>query len=482
MKKLFFGIIFLSTVYFFSFSQNPGDATFFSPDIHTIKFYFSQVGWWDSLVAYKPLDKKLIGDIEINGDYVDSVGIQFKGNSSYSKDSLKNSFKIDFNEFVDGQQYDGLKVFNLNNSFKDPTMMREKIFNDFCQTVDIEAPRATYANLYINDTLWGFYTLVEQVNKTFLQSNYGNDGGNLFKGDPGGTLQWLGSSPSSYYSSYVLKTNETENNWSDLINLIEIINKTSSENFYDSLEIVLNTTSWIEAWAANNIFVSLDSYIGSGHNYYIYHNTATDKFDFIIWDTNESFGNKSSGILQIEGLSIFFIPSPATMRPLNNNMLQNTTYKNIYVNTVCNYANNYFNHEYLDPIIDSLADLIRPHVYADTNKLYTNQQFEDNINIDVTLGAFVSQGLKSFITERRDSLSSQLAEFGCFLGVNDISKNPALKIYPNPCRDILCLQSDVCGIELMIFDVFGKIVFQKAIDSKHESLNLNLHGGFIFYK
>ncbi|MFA5780716.1 MAG: CotH kinase family protein, partial [Bacteroidales bacterium] len=252
MKKLFFGIIFLSAASFISFSQNPGDATFFSPNIHTVKIYFSQIGWWDSLVMYKPLDKKMLGDVDIDGIYINSVGIQFKGNSSFSKDSLKNSFKIDFNEFVSGQKYDGLKVINLNNGVSDPTMMREKIFLDFCLAVDIEAPRATYTNLYINDTLWGFYTLVEQVNKTFLQNEYGNDGGNLFKGDPNGTLEWFGSSPSLYYTKYELKTNETANDWTDLIHLIDKINNTPSVNFYDSLENVLNTTSWIEAWAANN--------------------------------------------------------------------------------------------------------------------------------------------------------------------------------------------------------------------------------------
>ena len=371
MKKLISVIIFFFVFSFFSFSQNPGDSIFFSSNIHTVKFYFSQAAWWDSLVAYKPLDKKMLGNVDIDGTYINSVGIQFKGNTSYNKDSLKNSFKIDFNEFVSGQKYDGLKVINLNNGASDPTMMREKIFLDFCLAAGVEAPRATYTNLYINDTLWGFYTLIEQVNKTFLQNEYGNDGGNLFKGDPNGTLEWFGYNPASYYSQYELKTNETANDWTDLIHLIDKINNIPSVNFYDSLENVLSTTSWIEAWVANNIFVNLDSYMGSGHNHYLYHNTATSKFNPIIWDVNGTFGaNKHMGmnISQIKNLSIFFIPSPSSSRPLNNKMLQDTVYQNLYVNTICNYVNNYFKHPYLDPLIDSLANLIRPYIYADTNK------------------------------------------------------------------------------------------------------------------
>ncbi|MFH2141706.1 MAG: CotH kinase family protein [Bacteroidota bacterium] len=482
MKKLFFGIIILSISTSISSSQNPGDAIFFSSCIHTIKIYFSQVNWWDSLVMYKPLDKKMIGDVDIDGNYINSVGIQFKGNSSFSKDSLKNSFKIDFNEFVSGQKYDGLKAINLNNGTSDPTMLREKIFLDFCREVAIEAPRATYTNLYINDTLWGFYTLVEQVNKTFLEVEYGNDGGNLFKGDPHGTLEWFGSNPAGYYHSYELKTNETENDWTDLVHLIDEINNTPSANFYDSIEVILNSTEWIEGWAANNIFVTLDSYMGTGHNYYIYHNTATNKFDFIIWDVNGTFGGNKQMVSPIENLSILFVPPSPLIRPLNKRMLQNNTYNNNYMNTVCNYTSNYFSHAYFDPIIDSLANLIRPYVYADTNYLYTNQQFEDNINIDVITGNDTIPGLKSFITKRRNSLASQLAAYGCFLEVNDISEEPFFEINPNPCSNYIIIRSSVDDLHLKIFDVLGNVVFEKTLNSKHETLNLDLPSGMCFYQ
>src|SRR5436190_16697701 len=232
-----------------AFSQGTeGDSLFYAPTIHTVKLYFSQSGWWDSLVYYKPLDFKMLAGVEIDGNHLDSIGVQFKGNSSYNIPGVKKPFKIDFNEYVSGQNYDGLKTINLNNDFNDSTLMREKIFLDFCLAAGIPAPRCTYANLYLNDTLWGFYTMVEQVNKTFLENRYFNDAGNLFKGDPHGTLQWFGSVPSNYYSEYELKTNETQNDWSDLVRLLDKIKNTPAVNFYDSLELVLNTTAWIRGW------------------------------------------------------------------------------------------------------------------------------------------------------------------------------------------------------------------------------------------
>ncbi|MBI2967879.1 MAG: CotH kinase family protein [Bacteroidetes bacterium] len=483
MKHLIY-IIFV--VLFFkdslSFSQTEGDNLFGSAQVHTVKIYFSQPGWWDSLVAYKPLDKKMLADVEIDGTSIDSAGVQFKGNSSYNAPGIKKSFKIDFNEFVSGKKYDGLKTININNSVNDPTMMREKIYLDFCRKAGIEAPRATYANLYLNDTLWGFYVVVEQVNKTFLEQRYGNNGGNLFKGDANGTLQWYGTNQSSYNGKYELKTNETENNWSDLIHLIDEINNTPPANFYDSLEVVLNASSWIDAWAVNNIFVNLDSYIGTGHNYYIYRNNVTGKFEFILWDVNETFGVFTQGmtITQLENLGISYIPSPSSSRPLTDKLVQNSFYYDAFVNTLCTIVNNYFSREYFDPIIDSTADVIRPYVYADPNKPGNNQQFEDNINVNV----MNRPGLKSFITNRRASLISQLAAEGCSVGMEESKNNVGVVIYPNPNKGkfIIEVRSQEPGtISFEIFNVLGEKIHDKTVNIHPATVNINEAERGIYY-
>jgi spore coat protein CotH len=483
-RLLLFNFAFL--IFKSAFSQGTeGDSLFYSPTIHSVKIYFSQPGWWDSLVYYKPLDFKMLASVEIDGNYIDSVGVQFKGNSSYNAPGVKKPFKIDFNEYVSGQNYDGLKTINLNNNFNDPTLMREKIFLDFCHDANILAPRATYTNLYINDTLWGFYTLVEQVNKTFLEDRYFNDAGNLFKGDPQGNLQWFGSLQSNYYSRYELKTNETLNDWSDLVHLIDEINNTPLANFYDSLETVLNTTAWIRGWAANNIFVNLDSYLGSGHNYYVYHNTATNLFDFIMWDCNEAFGKFAMGmnVPQLESLSMFYTPTPSGSRPLQEKMLQNTLYQSTYINTICEFVTNYFTHTYFDPKIDSLANVIRPYVYADPHKPYTNQNFEDNIN--TTVGN--APGLKSFITNRRNSLSAQLAVNGCFLSIDETANtNDGISLFPNPAKEELRIQNSelrITGIE--IYNTLGMQVLSQpqTSNSKPETVDVSqLAPGMYFLK
>jgi len=453
MQKLFYHAIFLLLFVQFTSAQNPGDTIFNSPQIHTVKLYFSQSHWWDSLVAYYPLDKKMLASMEVDGLWFDSVGAQFKGNSSYNNMSQKKPFKVDLNEFVSGQDIDGLKKFNLNNGFKDPTFLREKMTLDFCRRHGIPAPRCTYANLYLNDTLWGLYTFIEQVDKTYLGINFNDNDGNLFKGDPMGSLQWYGPADTSYFHRYELKTNDSLNDWSDLVHLLDKINNTAPQYFYDSMETYMSTSSFIKYWAMNILFANLDSYNGSGHNYYLYHDPDMEKFYFIAWDVNEAFGCFTLGMStsQLENLNISYLPNG---RPLVQKMLADQSYFNQYKLTFCDYILQDFNSAFLDPIIDSISDLLRTSVYADTKKFYTNQQFEDNRTIS-TGGA---PGLKPFISNRVASISTQLASL-CFSSVEGIERGNPISVYPDPATNYIIIKNgDMRFGSLDIYNVLGESV------------------------
>ena len=134
-----------------------------------------------------------------------------------------------------------LKKLNLNNNFKDPTLLREKVMYDFLNVNGCYAPRADLANVYINDQLWGVYTTVEEVDKTFLDRTFNDDKGNLFKGDPSGDLKWLGSSQSLYETKYELKLNEVLNDWTDLITFINTLNNAPASSFHQDLDTIFDS-------------------------------------------------------------------------------------------------------------------------------------------------------------------------------------------------------------------------------------------------
>ncbi|MFZ7116615.1 MAG: CotH kinase family protein [Bacteroidota bacterium] len=424
-------------------AQNEGDSIFYSDQIHEIQINFSQVSYWDSLVSYFATDKYMQADILFDGNFISAVGVKFKGNSSYNNQSRKKSFKVDLNEFVPGQELNGLKKFNLNNGFKDPSFLREKIACDYYNEQGLNAPRCTFAKVYLNGIYWGLYNFIEEVDtKQFLNKEFSYYDGNMFKGDPNGDLRYITNQASSYYPKYELHTNETINDWSDLVELISKINNSGSA-FQDSLESILNTETFIEQWCALNLFVNLDSYLGSGHNYFIYHDTNLDKFEWIGWDLNESFGSfrMNLSVNALKNLSLFYVPSPANSRPLINNMVANNFYRQQLIDKACQWLQYDFSNAALDGKIDSIANRIRPFVYADTNKFYSNQNFDDNLFMDVTVnGGAVLFGLKSFIQERRNSLLAEISALGCITGIT-YNENPNVNflVYPNPVEEMFSI-------------------------------------------
>lgn len=467
-------------------AQNEGDSIFYSDQVHEVYIVFNQISYWDSLVAYFPADQYLQADITFDGTLIPSVGVKFKGNSSYNNSSRKKSFKIDMNEFVAGQDVNGLKKFNLNNGFKDPSFLREKIACDFYNEHGLHAPRCTFAKVYLNGVYWGLYNLIEEADtKQFLNKHFTYHDGNMFKGDPNGDLRYITNQASSYYPKYELHNNDSINDWSDLVELITKINNSGSA-FQDSLETILNTSTFIEQWAALNMFVNLDSYLGSGHNYFIYHDTNLDKFEWVAWDLNESFGSfrMNLSVSALKNLSLFFVPTPVNSRPLINNMVANSTYRQLLIDKACEWLQYDFSNAAIDRKIDSIANVIRPFVYADTNKFYTNQNFETNLSSDVTVqGGAVLFGLKSFILERRNSIISELSSSGCIVSATtSTGERAGFEIFPNPASASFSFKCSNEGQnQISIFNSIGLKVYENKKVSSGESIDVSGLTSGVYY-
>jgi spore coat protein CotH len=446
-----------------------GDSIFNMTYIHTLHITFPYPAFYDSLLNSKATDTYLKVQVQFNNENYVDVGIKAKGNSSFNNPSQKKSFKLDFNEFVAGQDIHGLKKLNFNNSFKDPSFMREKLANDFLIEHDVPAPRTTYCNVYLNNQLWGLYTIVEEVDDEFCKHWFNSNDGNLFKGDPHGDLKWKGSNQQSLYETeYELKNNSNANDWSDLISLIDVINNTPQANLQTALDAKMNTSMFMKQWAAVNIFSSLDSYIGSGHNYFIYHDTVTDRFQWIAWDNNEAFGSFKSNLntTQLINLDINYLSNP-TSKPLCNNMLLNQTYKEMYHSAYCELKQKFTNN-YFDPIIDSIKNVIQQSVYNDPKKFYTNTKFDSSFNYDITLsgpGGITVFGLKNFIASRAVAIQNSFNtnQVVCWpLDIENISSTaPEITLYPNPVSHTLHIQTSGAIQEVSIFDLMGKIYLKQ---------------------
>ena len=169
-------------------SKKDFGKSFFEKDsIHVIRISFNQCNYWDSLAIYKKLldsmevSNYLQASVIIDNKKFFSAGVRFKGESSYDfYPGKKKPFRIKFNKFIKGQDFKGLEELNLTNNFKDPSMMREKLYLDILNKEGLPAPRATYAKVYINDKYWGLYLINESIDKVFLETRFNDSKGNLY--------------------------------------------------------------------------------------------------------------------------------------------------------------------------------------------------------------------------------------------------------------------------------------------------------------
>lgn len=452
----------------------PGNIFFNNPQVHQINILFYEPNYYDSLVYYKEqanqtgIEKYIHADVVINNDTVYNVGIRFRGNSSYNHPGSKKPIQLDFNEFVSGQKYDEMKKLNLNNSYLDPTQMREKLLMDILRANGMAAPRITYTTLKFNGNPIGLYKAVEPINKQFLEAYFGNDDGNLYKCEPMCELSWEGNNQSSYYDNAELKTNETLNDWSDFVDLIYTINY-SGNNFENNIRTKFGLDEYIKSWAVNMVFGNLDAYFYLPHNYYLYHNSTNNKFEWITWDVSLAFGVYAFLVVPNSiKFDLQFLPDNAkNTRPLNYYILNDESLKAQYMNEICAFTKNDFLPHKLFPRIDSLANVIRPYVQNEPsqNQMFTFQEHQDNIEYTTINFQLIGQipGLKDFIQQRRISITKQLCDYNwsCTQG-QEIDPDEIMKVYPNPGKNIkveMISPNEFYPTQYSLFNMNGKKIY-----------------------
>ncbi|MBN1160414.1 MAG: CotH kinase family protein [Dehalococcoidales bacterium] len=175
--------------------QSADSSALFYPDrVVTVRFVMTEEDW-TYLCENAREEDYVKADMWYDGELVPDIALRPKGNSSLSstisQGSIRFSLKADLNFFNSARSLDGVKKLNFNNGFSDPSFMREILSYEIFEQMGLPTPRASFVDLWINDTHLGLYTMVEQVDQNFLQQHFTNATGNLYKPEmPAGYLNW----------------------------------------------------------------------------------------------------------------------------------------------------------------------------------------------------------------------------------------------------------------------------------------------------
>ncbi len=404
-------------------------AAFFDDSaVREIRLYFDDPNWYNTLFqshSRDPNDPYFPARFQYGATVIARIGARFKGNSSFQRNGIKKPFKLDFNEYDDNATFLGLKKLNLHNGDLQPDFLHEKLFLEFAGKY-VAAMRAVHVRLYVNDAYYGLYLAVEQPDKTMMQSRFGSDeDGNLYEAgeNVAATMAYLGPDRSAYTSRYELKTNEAANDYSGLIQMLDILNNTPTADLAARLEPVMDIENVLHGMALNTLFSNVESYVGTASEYFLYQRSRDNRFVHIHWDTNETFGSTGDGTPRLANsftMALFWLPTAsagipgpvpggggpggggaaANARPLLEKLWAVDAYKRLYLQMLARYLREGFDEQTVGARSQELANRIRSDYAAVTKKAYTMAQFETSLTSQVNANGFTTYGLTQFVRQR----------------------------------------------------------------------------------
>ena len=387
--------------------------------LRTLYLRFHDADWYEQLGDFYRTDVDVPADLIVDGTLYQSVGIRFRGSSSYfTVQNEKKSFNIAVDYGDDRQRLYGYKTLNLLNGHSDPSFLREILYSRIARNY-IPAPKANFVQLVINGESWGVYINSQQFNKDFLDEWFGTKAGVRWKVPPGRSsgLVYHGDQPSAYQQSYQLKTRDEEapNAWQDLINLCEVLEITPDNQLESELSAILNIDRALWFLALDNVFIDNDGYFSRASDYAFYQDPM-GRFHLLPYDSNETFrfaGGGGPNSWQTDGQML----SPValendTMRPVVKRLFALPHLRTRYLAHVRTIADEWLDWAVLQPIITEYQSLVDAEVKADDKKLYTYEAFAMSQIKDQggggggrgSRGGRMTPSFKRFVEERAEYL------------------------------------------------------------------------------
>ena len=244
------------------------------------------------------------------GEIVPNVTVQIRGQTSSLSASKNYKIRIKAGK----EEYNGQRTLALNKHVSDPYRFLNKMCYDLLADIpQLLSARTQFVRLYVKDTTvggsgnyvdYGLYTMVEQINRTYLKNHGLDERGELYKVN---MFEWydydeimaIGDDyDEGAFESYLeIKGSDDHANLRDTLTrlqnysipITEII-----ENDFDAENLCY--------WMAFQILIG--NYDSGPRNAYIYSPQNSQKWYFIFWDMDASFRrNYFQKIGYLDGLS-----------------------------------------------------------------------------------------------------------------------------------------------------------------------------------
>lgn len=319
--------------------------------------------------------------------------INIRGSSSKDIGMLMPTKRIPF-ELVFDSGADAIPRFSnpsvkLINCFMPYRLLSEYIGLDLFEASGIPTPEHRFAFLRLNDTDFGVYLAVEDVNKQFLTKHFSGNVGSLYKctnnSDPETDLR------TKWFGTIFVKTDRGSQTLSALLAALE---KGEGFEHYLDMDEILRFFACTAALGGNASILTEQS------NFLLYDNGG--KFVLLPWDLSEAF----CAFLNGNGIDHFELDNRSgDPNPLFELIMQNPENREKYHAFIREINDTFLSPERIEPYLLSLIRQVAPYLLRDRTIFRNVTDLEKAMT---TGNVLYSENLLAVLDEIHIQLQAQL--------------------------------------------------------------------------
>ncbi len=294
------------------------------------------------------------------------AGIRNRGHGT--RTGPPNNFHVSFPR--DGL-WKGLTATNFNCRYTNAQIIGSALF----RMVGNAAAAATAAQLRINGAnlaspgspMFGVFVHFDAFDDDFAAKFFPDDPeGNLyacFRDNGEADLRYRGTNPDTYRPSYFKESNASQDDWSDLIHMTDVLNNAPDATYDQEVGKVINVSQWLHYIALDTCLLNYETGLrmGIGDDYYLYRGVTDPRFVLIphdldtILDQGNTHGTVDESVFRIvngggsyngvDGLKRFF-GRPEIIRQ--------------YYQALLDVTDQVFRSDRLDPLFDQVLGKFTP--------------------------------------------------------------------------------------------------------------------------
>ncbi len=333
-------------------------------------------------------DTYYTADLQWRNIRIRNAGVRSRGSASRNPDKL--GLRVDFDRYVTGQRFLGLKSIVLKNLWQDGSFMHEALAMALFTRMGQPAPRESFCRLYINNEFQGLYGIVESVDKTFLNRTLGENDGYLYSYQIQEPFhgEYLGDDLAPYKSRFEPQSHERETDrmlYQPIHDWLREANSGDDATWRERVEEYVDLPQFVTQVAIESFLAENDGLLGyyGMNNFFLYRPAGSKRQRFLPWDKDNSFLLPGYSILERADQNVLFSRAFAysDLRNLFFQVLESAAASS--EESASKDAPGWLESE-----IDRIAALVAPSVEEDQRKSFSTEAFYESV---VTMREFARQ-------------------------------------------------------------------------------------------